>query len=483
MLCQFRDLILGHTDVIQPLHADFAAGAVTHGLFDVIAGLIAEQAVHPDAQLILGLILELLLTVQRPAEQPAGVLDGDDAAGDGMAAEGVALADLADILRDLVVQRGDGGALPVAQFRLGAELFRVTEGGILCSDLLPQIPAVAGLDGGVKASGLILCTHGAAFHAAAVGDEQQIVLGQVDVRSLARVLHGDRACQLAALLDVELHIRDLGVVVELHAEAFQIAHHGQDDGLVLVIAGKAQGGKVRQTADVVDIALEVQLHLQCAVPVLEGEHGAPVHPEVGVEHLVIKEIGDLFILQLLVRGEEQLHDLHGTLIGQAELTIGVGILAAVDGGTTQGEVGVLLVQPVVLVQHAGTLGLQRRDGVQQIPHNFEVVVHLAAAAHHIADIVLVAIAGTAGQCVLFKHMDVLALHLAVAHQIAGSGQRSQTGTDDISGFMIHALRLFGVCKSFIIATGIVHKKASLLPYFRFTAFIVLFSMATVYPAK
>ena len=129
------------------------------------------------------------------------------------------------------------------------------------------------------------------------------------------MLHGDRACQLAALLDVELHIRDLGVVVELHAKAFQIVHHGQDDGLVLVIAGKAQGGKVRQTADVVDIAFEVQLHLQRAVPVLEGEHGAPVHPEVGVEHLIIKEIGDLFILQLLVRGKEQLHDLHSTLIG------------------------------------------------------------------------------------------------------------------------------------------------------------------------
>ena len=483
MLCQFSDLILGHADVVQPLHADLAAGAVTHGLLDVIAGLIAEQAVHPDAQLVLGLILELLLTVQRPAEQPAGVLDGDDAAGDGVAAEGVALADLADILGDLVVQRGDGGALPVAQLRLGAELFRVTEGGILCGDLLPQIPAVAGLDGGVETGGLILCAHGAAFHAAAVGDEQQIVLGQVDVRSLARVLHGDRACQLAALLDIELDIGDLGVVVELHAKAFQIVHHGQDDGFVLVIAGKAQGGKVRQTTDMVDIALEVQLHLQRAVPVLEGEHGAPVHPEVGVEHLVIEEIGDLLILQLLVRGEEQLHDLHGTLIGQAELAIGVGILAAVDGGTAQGEVGVLLVQPVILVQHAGTLGLQRRDGVQQIPHDLEVVVHLAAAAHHIADIVLVAIAGTACQCVLFKHMDVLALHLAIAHQIAGSGQGCQTGADDISGFMIHTLRLFGGCKSFVVATGIVHKKASLLQKYLFTAFIVLFSMATVYPAK
>ena len=105
--------------------------------------------------------------------------------------------------------------------------------------------------------------------------------------------------------------------------------------------------------------------------------------------------------------------------------------------------------------------------MQQIPHNFEVVVHLAAAAHHIADIVLVAIAGAARQCVLFKHMDVLALHLTIAHQIAGSGQSRQTGADDIGGFVIHALRLFGVCKSFVVATGIVHKKASLLQRFVF----------------
>ena len=31
-----------------------------------------------------------------------------------------------------------------------------------------------------------------------------------------------------------------------------------------------------------------------------------------------------------VRGKEQLHDLHGTLIGQAEFAIGVSILAAVS---------------------------------------------------------------------------------------------------------------------------------------------------------
>ena len=270
------------------------------------------------------------------------------------------------------------------------------------------------------------------------------------------MLHNHAACLLALAIDIKFHVHDLGLIVELHAVVLQVSDHGQDDRFILVVAGKAQGGEIGQTADVVDIALEVELHLQRAVPVLEGEHGAPVHPEVGGEHLIVKDIGDLFILQLLVRGEEELHDLHGTLIGDGEFAIGVGILAAVDGGTAEGLVGVLLVQPVILVQHAGSLGLQRGDGAEQIPHDLEMVVHLTAAAHDIADIVLVAVAGTAGQRVLLKHMDVVALHLAVTDQVAGGSQGRQTGADEVSRFIVNALRLFGVCKCFVVATGIIH---------------------------
>ena len=115
----------------------------------------------------------------------------------------------------------------------------------------------------------------------------------------------------------------------------QIGDHGQDDGLILVVAGKAQGGEVGQTADVVDIALEVELHLQCAVPVLEREHGAPVHPEVGAEDLVVEDVGDFFVLQLLVRGEEELQDLHAALVRQAEPAVGVGIPALLFGRTAE----------------------------------------------------------------------------------------------------------------------------------------------------
>ena len=136
--------------------------------------------------------------------------------------------------------------------------------------------------------------------------------------------------------------------------------------------------------------------------------------------------------------------------------VAVGILAAVDGSTAEGLVGVLLVQPVILVQHAGSLGLQRGDGAEQVPHDLEMVVHLTAAAHDIADIVLVAVAGTAGQRVLLKHMDVVALHLAVTDQVAGGSQGRQTGADEVSRFIVNALRLFGVCKCFVVATGIIH---------------------------
>ena len=131
--------------------------------------------------------------------------------------------------------------------------------------------------------------------------------------------------------------------MELHAEAFQVLDHGQDHRLVLVVAGKAQGCEIRQTADMVDITLQVALHLQGAVPVLEGEHRAPVHPEIGVQHLIVEEVGDLFIVQLLIRGHEQLQDLHSALVRQAELAVGVGILAAVDGGTAEAVVGVVLI--------------------------------------------------------------------------------------------------------------------------------------------
>ena len=91
-------------------------------------------------------------------------------------------------------------------------LLFITNGGCVESCTIGSQDKAAGFDPTIKpGNGWDLCAHRAAFHAAAVGDDQQIILGQVDIGSLARVLHGDRACQLAALLDIELDIGDLGV--------------------------------------------------------------------------------------------------------------------------------------------------------------------------------------------------------------------------------------------------------------------------------
>ena len=98
----------------------------------------------------------------------------------------------------------------------------------------------------------------------------------------------------------------------------------------------------------VDEALEVELHLQGAVPVLKGEHGPPVQPEGGGEHLVVKDVLDGLVVQVLVRGHEELHDLHAALLAQVELPVGAGVPAPVHRGPAQGVVGVVLVEPVKL---------------------------------------------------------------------------------------------------------------------------------------
>ena len=271
--------------------------------------------------------------------------------------------------------------------------------------------------------------------------------------------------------------------MELDAEALQILDHRQDHRLILVVAGEAQGGEVGQTADVVDVALQIALHLQRTVPVFKGEHRAPVHPEVGVQHLIIKEISDFLVIQTLVRRHEELHNLHGGLVAQTELAVGVGILAAVDGGTAEAVVGVGLIQPVILVQHGVVLVLDGGDGTEQIPHTFKVVVHLAAAAHDVADVLIfVAIAGTAGDGVLFQNVDALALHLGIAHQVAGRGQRRQTGADNIGRLAVNTLGLFGGGKGFIVTAGIIHSVPPVMIRRWRLPRRLLFAMALVYLA-
>ena len=117
--------------------------------------------------------------------------------------------------------------------------------------------------------------------AGAVGDKHQVVLREDNalLRAVDPALDGGG--RLSAVPDVEDHVGDLGAETEVHPGLLQVLLHGQDQGLVLVVPGKFQGAEVGESRDVVDEALEVELHLQGAVPVLKGKHGPPVQPEGG----------------------------------------------------------------------------------------------------------------------------------------------------------------------------------------------------------
>ena len=246
---------------------------------------------------------------------------------------------------------------------------------------------------------------------------------------------------------------------------FQIFYHRKDHGLVLIIFCKAQGLEIRQAAYVVDETLDIELHLQGTVPVLEGKHGTPIEPEVGVQDLTIKEIGDFLIIKVLIRSEEEAHNLQRTLVGDVKLAVSVGILATVDGCTAKGEVRVLLIQPVIFIEYTDAFRLNGRNRTEQIPHDLKMIIHFAATAHDIAKLrIFIAVTGTTRNGVLFKNVYMPARHLTITYQIAGCSQSSKTGTNDIGRFVLNTLRLSGTGKSLVVTTGIIHIQFLLVWY-------------------
>ena len=443
--------------MIQPFHADLLTGAVAHRFLDEIAWLIREQTVDPDQKLILRLVPELRLTIDRPAEQPGRILDGHDTAGHDFSRERIALADFLDIRYDALVEGIDRCTHPVGLFRVIAELVRVAEGRILRRDLTPHIPAASLFDLLVESRRFVLAADRRVFHAAAVGDEDQIVFRQIDVIVPAVHLHVDAYGLFLLLAAFKFHIDHLDAVVELHAEALEILYHRQDHRFILIVLCETQRREIRQSADMVDITLDVDLHLQRAVPVFECEHCPPVQPEVGVQHLLIENIGDALIFQFFVRCEEQFHDLHRSLIGDRELAVRVRVFSAVDRRPAQRKVRVLLVQPVIFIQHRNALGLNGRDRAEQIPHALEVIVHFPAAPHHIADIfIFIAVTGSARDRIFLQNVHMLPFHLPVSDQKARCRKRRQAASDDIRRFPIYALRFARARECFIIAACIIH---------------------------
>ncbi|CCX72274.1 unknown [Firmicutes bacterium CAG:555] len=233
--------------------------------------------------------------------------------------------------------------------------------------------------------------------------------------------------------------------------------HGQDHGLILVVACKAQCAQVGQTVDVVDVALQVQLHLKSGVPLFKGEHRLPICPEVRCVELVVEHIVDLLILKGLVGRHEQLQKLGGGAGGEAVLSVGVRILTLLFGDTAQGEVRVLLIEVVVFREH-GLAGIyDGGDGLEQIPHTLKVVIHLTAAAHYEALCRIInAVARAACKGKMLKQSDVLAGHLSVTDEEAGRRKTCKAGAYYVCRFLVDTFGLFRGSKSFVVAAAVIH---------------------------
>ena len=126
------------------------------------------------------------------------------------------------------------------------------------------------------------------------------------------------------------------------------------------------------------------------------------------------------------------------------------ILSAVNRCAAEGIVGVMLVEPVILVEHGNTRCLQRRYIPEHVPHHLKVVVHLPSASHKEALChILASVTAAAGQLQFLQKVNMLPLHLPVTHQIECRGQSGKSRTDNVCRFLVYAFRFLGMCKRFI----------------------------------
>ncbi len=82
----------------------------------------------------------------------------------------------------------------------------------------------------------------------------------------------------------------------------------------------------------VDEALHIKLHLQCAVPFLECEHRSPVKPEIRTKEVLTEHLIDPFVVELFGEREDEIDDLFSRLRSQLEVHAGPGIASSIDGG-------------------------------------------------------------------------------------------------------------------------------------------------------
>ena len=290
--------------MVQPFTANLFAGAVAHRLFYIVALFVCIEGIKPYQNHVLILRLELRLTVDCPGKIPVvgAVLNGYNTAGRYLAGAWVAFADIHNMPDNLLVGRRYGCAHPVGGIDIAAEDIRIPKLSMLglSGDGLPHVPRFAAAvvnDRQVRGVSLVAVTG--SIGAAAVGNEDEIILDQVDGLLLTVFYIDDLLCDLLITFGLYNDIFYIHTVLDLHAMILKIFYQRQDHALVLVVFGETQGAEIRQAVNMMHIAAKITLHFQSARPALESEHRLPIEPEICAPEGFGKHIGDLFVFQIL----------------------------------------------------------------------------------------------------------------------------------------------------------------------------------------
>ena len=142
--------------------------------------------------------------------------------------------------------------------------------------------------------------------AAAVGDKHKVVFGKVEGLFFAVLDIDYLFCDFFVSLCFDNDIFNVHAVFDRHTVSLEIFHKGKNHAFILIIFGETQSAEIGQSVDMVDIAAEIAFHFKCARPALEGKHGLPIEPEVGIPEGVGQHVGNFLVLKLLFGGQKKL---------------------------------------------------------------------------------------------------------------------------------------------------------------------------------
>src|SRR5215470_6918231 len=206
--------------------------------------------------------------------------------------------------------------------------------------------------------------------------------------------------------------------------------------------------------------MQVELQLQGRMPFLEGERGAPKEPEIALEEILAHDFVDALVLHLLTGGEEHAQQVFLPLVVRRQQGLVRHVLPLALGEALERVIGVGLVDPAELVEHAGAFDLERWDRAEQVPLAFHMIFQLAAAADDEALFGHVEpVERAARQLELLKDGDLIAGHMAVTDQERRTGKRRKTTADKPRRLVLYAFRLSRPREGFVVSAAIVHEGA------------------------